>query len=472
MRSEPTSRYPIVPAFVFLGLLLALMILPEVIRVFLDRRLEKRFAQPVAIRDVDLNLITGRARISNLVIGSRDQGHPFLIVPALDMHFSPRTLFEKKEVVIDSLVANRPKIVFERTASREWKVPRRRVNSSNGNRNGNGSRLKFKNLNGLDARGAQITLLDRTTDPSASTMIEAADLTFRPIADKPGHVQISLDGKMAGAAPVKINGWMTRRHLPRRYDFKGVIQDYELSRLNPYAKKYVGHYVRRGRVTIKFHYRYNAGSLYALNEITINKAQVSPALGNNFKKQVGIPLGLALALLEDADGAVHLRVLVQGNVRNPDFQVDGVVWKAVRNGILKSLVAPLRLLGQIVTLGGAITEVKINPVGFRSGTLAYDSEAPKRLDRLVKFLGDRPKVDIELKGRASRRESPALARRRKGGKSVTEQDLRSLAQRRVRLVEKTLVQRGIPSKRLFVVTGDNSSVTAQGTGRVVFRLLD
>jgi len=472
MPSEPTSRYPIVPAFIFLFFLLALLVLPEVIRFLIDRRLENRLGRPVAIRDVDLNLITGQARISNLVISSKDQAQPFLILPALDLHFSPRTLFQKKEVVIDSLIAKGPKLYLERTASRKWKVPNRRLPNSNAKRNGTGSRFKFQNLNGLDARKAQITLVDRTTDPAAITIVEEADLTFRSQPQKPGRIQVTLDGMMAGSAPVKLHGWFTRRNLPRRYDFEGIIEDYELSRLNPYAKKYVGHYIRRGRVTIKFRYRYDAGTLYALNEITIKKAQVSPALGRNFKEEVGIPLGLALALLEDANGAVRLRVLVQGNVSKPEFQVGGVVWKSVRNGILKGLVAPLRLLGHIVTLGGTITKVQINPVGFKSGSLTFDSQANTRLQRLVKFLQSRPKVDIELKGRASRQESQALARRRTRGKSVTEQDLRSLAERRVRLVEKTLIQRGIKSKRMFVVTGEPSSVTGQGNGRVVFRLLD
>jgi outer membrane protein OmpA-like peptidoglycan-associated protein len=448
------------------------MILPELIRLLIDRRLENRLGRPVAIGDVDLNLITGRARISNLVISSKDQAQPFLFLPALDLHFSPRTLFQKKEVVIDSLVAKGPKLYLERTASREWKVPKRRLPYSNGRRNGTGGRFKFKNLNGLDALKAQITLVDRTTDPAATTIVEEADLTFRFQPQKPGHVQVNLDGMMAGSAPVKLHGWFTRWNLPRRYNFEGVIEDYELSRLNPYAKKYVGHYIRRGRVTIKFRYRYNTGNLYALHEITIKKAQVSPALANNFKEEVGIPLRLALAILEDANGAIQLRILVQGNVSKPEFQVGGIVWKSVRNGILKSLVAPLRLLGHIVTLGGTITEVKINPVGFKSGSLTFDSQANTRLQRLVKFLQSRPKVDIELKGRASRQESQALAQRRTRGNRVTEQDLRSLAEGRVRLVEKTLIQRGIKSKRLFVVTGDPRSVTGQGNGRVVFRLLD
>ncbi len=472
MPSKPTSRYPIVPAFIFLFFLLALMMLPEVIRLLIDRQLENRLGRPVAIRDVDLNLITGRARITNLVISSKDQTQPFLFLPALDLHFSPRTLFQKKEVVIDSIVAKGPKLYIERTASREWKIPRRRLPNSNGKRNGTKPRFRFKNLNGFDARKAQFTLVDRTTDPAATTIVQEADITFRSLPNKPGHVQVNLDGMMAGSAPVRLHGWFTRRNVPRRYDIKGVIEDYELSRLNPYAKKYVGHYIRRGRVTIKFHYRYDAGTLYALHEITINKAQVSPALGKYFKEQVGIPLGLALALLQDANGAVQLRVLVQGNVGDPEFQVGGVVWKSVRNGILKSLVAPLRLLGHIVTLGGIITEVRLNPVEFKSGSLTFDSQSAARLQRLVKFLQSRPKVDIELKGRASRQESQALARRRNRGKNVSEQDLRSLAQRRVRLVEKNLLQRGIKSKRLFVVTGDPRSVTPQGNGRVVFRLLD
>ena len=472
MPSKPTFRYPIVPAFIFLFFLLALMMLPEVIRLLMDRRLESQLATPVTIRDVDLNLITGQARISNLVISSNDQTQPFLLLPTLDLHFSPRTLFKKKEVAIDSIVAKSPKLYLERTASWEWKVPKGRLPNSNGKRNGTKSRFSFKNLNGFDTRKTQITLVDRTTDPAATTIVQEADITFRSLPNKPGHVQVNLNGMMAGSAPVKLHGWFTHGNLPLRYDIKGVIEDYELSRMNPYGKKYVGHYIRRGRVTIKFHYRYDIGALYALHEITINKAQVSPALGKNFKEQVGIPLGLALALLQDAKGAVQLRVLVQGNVGDPEFQVGGVVWKSVRNGILKGLVAPLRLLGHIITLGGIITEVRLNPVEFKSGSFTLDSQAAAGLTQLVKFLQSRPKVDIELKGQASRQESQALAQRRNGGKSVSEQDLHFLAQRRVRLVEKDLIQRGIKSKRLFVVTGDPQSVTAQGNGRVVFRLLD
>jgi len=138
MPSETTSRYPVVPAIIFLFILLALMILPEVVRLLLDRRLESRLSRPVTIRDVDLNLITGRARISNLVIGSDNQTQPFLSLATLDLHFSPRALFQNKEVVIDSLVAKRPKLYIERTASKEWKVPKRRLPNSNGRKNGTG----------------------------------------------------------------------------------------------------------------------------------------------------------------------------------------------------------------------------------------------------------------------------------------------------------------------------------------------
>jgi outer membrane protein OmpA-like peptidoglycan-associated protein len=96
----------------------------------------------------------------------------------------------------------------------------------------------------------------------------------------------------------------------------------------------------------------------------------------------------------------------------------------------------------------------------------------KQLDRLATFLRKRPNVELQLRGRASRREAKALPKKRRRGRGSTEQKLRKLAEDRARLVERTLVRRRVAAKRLFVLTGDPNAVKKRGTGRVEFRLLD
>ncbi|MEE9220391.1 MAG: hypothetical protein V3U34_02515, partial [candidate division NC10 bacterium] len=106
------------------------------------------------------------------------------------------------------------------------------------------------------------------------------------------------------------------------------------------------------------------------------------------------------------------------------------------------------------------------------GSLKPDKRGVKRLDRLAAFLRKRPNVELQLRGRASRREAKALARQRRRARGSTEQKLRKLAEDRARFIERALVRRRVAAKRLFVLTADPNAVKKRGVGRVEFRLLD
>ena len=464
MPSEQSRRYPVVPGLIFLLILLGLLILPEVMRRLAIQQLQAGLAAPVAITDVDLNLFTGRARFTDLVVGSKDKTQPILHLSTLDLHFSRRALLQG-EVIIYTATASRPELYLERTGLTPLKVVLRQLAEA-------WKVISNFTIKGFEVHKGQITVVDRTITPVVRSVLRDVQLTVRPVAQTPGPVSLSLKGTLAGSSSIKLHGWFTPFTRPLRLFLEGTVRDYELSQLNPYAKKYVGHNVRRGRVTNEFRYRYDAGTVSALNDIRIRQIQVGAALSDEFQRQVGIPLKLALVLLEDATGEIRLRVSVKGNVDSPEFQVSGVTWKGVRSAVLRGLVAPLRLVGHILTLGGKIEAVRINPVGFMPGSLTPDPDAAVRIDRLITFLRNRPMVELQLLGRASRRETRALARRRPRARRATEQDLRALAEGRVRLIERTLVRRGVAPKRLFVVTGDPSTVTGRGASRVDFRLLD
>ena len=467
--STQPHRYPVVPGILFLLLLLALLILPEAARRLVIQQLEASLEVPVSIRDVDLNLITGRARISGLVIGSKNGAPPILDLPRLDLHFKQRLLLEK-QIIIERVIATGARVNLERTGLVEYKgIEILRPVESEWGVVGN-----FKlDIQEFEARSSQITVTDRRTTPVLITTVGNIEFNARPSIKTgvPTKIDLKLAGTLPGSSSMKLKGWFTPFAQPLQVQLEGSLEHYELSYLNPYAKTYLGNEFRRGRISSDFKFRINGDNIDAFNDLRIRQVEIGANYGDQFKRQVGVSLKTAVSLLEDSDGGIHLPISVKGKINSPEFDAGDVMWKALRNGVVKTMIAPFRLLGNIITLGGKITEIRIDPVHFRSGSLTLDKKAQQQIERLSTFLKSRPTLDLQLQGRSSRTEANVLARRKPGGKGVTDRDLRALAERRVRLIEKTMARQGVPSKRLFVLASDRQSVMAKGTGRVEFRVI-
>jgi outer membrane protein OmpA-like peptidoglycan-associated protein len=318
----------------------------------------------------------------------------------------------------------------------------------------------------LTMQQSSIEFVDATLTPAFTGVMSHMSADVHNRYPKKDRADLTLKGSLAGSAPVKLKGWFTPVKRPPKVYLAGTVQDFELSRVNPYAEKYVRH-----RVSTEVEYTYDAGELDAGNEIRIRQVKVSDALSEEFEAEVGIPLKLAVALLEGLDGEIRIRVPVQGNLDNPEMKMDSVVWDAVRNSIMKAITVPFQLFGKILKAGGKILSVRIKPIGFQPGSLKPDARGKARLDELVTFLRKRPKLQLEIEGQASRAEAKAVSQKRRRGRVATDQELRKLAEARARYIERTLARRGIKRKRLYILTGEDDTVRKRGRGQVVFSML-
>lgn len=323
----------------------------------------------------------------------------------------------------------------------------------------------------LTLEKSRVEFVDATLTPAFTGTMSNMSAEVHNRYPKKDRADLKLKGTLAGAAPVTLTGWFTPVARPPKVYIQGTVQDFELSRVNPYAEKYVRHPVRRGRVTTGVEYAYNAGNIDAGNEIRIRQIKVGDPLDKEFEAEVGIPLKLAVGLLEGLDGEIHIQVPVRGDLDNPEMQLDSVVWDAVRNAILKAITVPFQVFGKILQAGGKILSVQIEPVSFRPGSVTPDARGEKRLEELVTFLRKRPKLELEIEGQASLTEGKALPADRRHGRVATERELRKLAEDRARYIEQTLARRGIARKRLFVLKGEPEAVSEDGPGRVAFRML-
>ncbi|HEY7168248.1 MAG TPA: DUF748 domain-containing protein [Candidatus Binatia bacterium] len=257
-------------------------------------------------------------------------------------------------------------------------------------------------------KNSSTEFIDASVKPEFETRLSNITLEAGRLGRQSASTPVNFSATVNESAKLEVKGSIKPFEKPAQVKLNGTVRNYDLSELNPYATKVIEYRIQRGHVTTQIEYTYDAGDLNGRNQIAIRRLQLGEKTGNEFEQRVGIPLRLAIALLQDADGTIRLAVPVSGNLNNPQVEIAGIIWKAVRNAIIKVITAPLRLLGNVVTLGGRINRIHIDPVEFQPGSVAFTPQAQKQLTRLQRFLKEKPKLDVEIRALACREEIQAL----------------------------------------------------------------
>lgn len=366
-------------------------------------------------------------------------------------------------------------------------------------------------LRRVELRESRLEFSDAAVRPAFRASLEAVALDARRSPGDARRMDVELRGRLGEAAPVEAQGWATPFAGGLRLRLTGSVQDYDLAALNPYVVRYVGYRLERGRLSARLSGSYGDGRYTADTHLTIRHIAVGREVDSDFRASVGIPLPLAVSLLEGPGGEIDLHVPISGGPEGREIGFRSIVMTAVRNTLVKALAAPFRAFGTLVTLGGRIGEIRIDPVQFRPGSLEPDDAATVRLARVVDFLKDHPRLGLALRGRATAAETDALKRERlkealekappgpdtplvavyqsaggRAGKSlppaaemerfvldrmtITDADLRDLAGARARVIREALVRRGVTPGRLFT-TPDGTPISDTGVGGVEFELV-
>jgi hypothetical protein len=214
-----------------------------------------------------------------------------------------------------------------------------------------------------------------------------------------GQVQLAdLDvrGRAEGTATLAIGGKVNPLAKPLALDIQGKVRDLELSPLSPYAIKYAGYGIERGKMSVDVGYKVQPdGKLDASNNIVLNQLQFGDKVDG---APHSLPVKLAVALLADRDGVIDINLPISGSLNDPEFKLGAVIWKVVTNLIVKAVTAPFSLLANAFGGGGGDDS---GAVVFASGQSALDPQAMATLDKLAKALIDRPSLRMTVVGQAN-----------------------------------------------------------------------
>lgn len=265
--------------------------------------------------------------------------------------------------------------------------------------------------------GGKVDFNDRFIKPNYSANL--SELTGTLGAFSAGSAEMAplqLKGKVEGTGLLDISGRLNPSGAPLALDITASATDIELAPLSPYAGKYAGYAIERGKLSTRVHYEIEPGGrLQADNKIVLNQLTFGDRIDSPTATR--LPVKLAVALLKDRDGVIDVNLPVSGSLNDPEFSVGGLVVKLIVNLLTKALMSPFSLLS-----GGGGAEM--SQLEFKPGTAALQPEAAKKLEPLTRVLADRPALQLSITGwvdpaaerraaQAARLEEALLAERRR-----------------------------------------------------------
>jgi Domain of Unknown Function (DUF748) len=203
---------------------------------------------------------------------------------------------------------------------------------------------------------------------------------------------LELRGRAEGTASLEILGKLNPLAKPLALDITGKVRDLELPPLSPYAIKYAGYGINRGKMSVDVNYivlpngQLTAKNKLVLNQLTFgDKVEGAPA---------SLPVKLAVALLADRNGVIDLDLPISGSLNDPQFSLGPIIIKVILNVIVKAITAPFSLLANAFGGGGN----ELSSVSFAAGSTRLAPDAKAGLDKVAKALTDRPALKLTVVG--------------------------------------------------------------------------
>jgi uncharacterized protein involved in outer membrane biogenesis len=242
--------------------------------------------------------------------------------------------------------------------------------------------------------GGRVSFTDRSVRPGYTA--EVTDLNARVAglssdastqADLDVHGSLDHSGDLSIAG--KVNPLAKELFVDLKVDLKGV----ELPPASPYAGKYAGYGISKGKLGLSLDYHIEKSRLDARNRLLIDQF----AFGDKVPSPdaTKLPVRLAVALLKDRHGVIDVDLPITGSLQDPQFKVWGAILKVLGNLIAKAATAPFSLIASAFGGGDQLSHLD-SPAGLPG----LDAAAPDKVRTLGKVLHERPGLSFEIEGRA------------------------------------------------------------------------
>ena len=251
-------------------------------------------------------------------------------------------------------------------------------------------------IEAVTLQGGRVQFLDRTLKPSYSAeMTEIGGRVSGLSSAETSLADVELRGKMNGSSPLEITGKVNPLKQDLFVDVRARFTGMDLSPTSPYSGKYVGYTIEKGKLSFDLKYLIDKKKLNSENKVFIDQFTFGEQVDS--PDATRLPVKLAVALLKDRNGEIHLDIPVTGSLDDPEFSIFRIVLRIIGNLITKAVTSPFALLG--AAFGGGGEEMQY--VEFDAGLASIPADGLKKVDALAAALSEKPALKLDITGYVS-----------------------------------------------------------------------
>jgi hypothetical protein len=203
--------------------------------------------------------------------------------------------------------------------------------------------------------------------------------------------EVELRGMWNKTEPIEITGKLNPVAQDLFVDLNVRLKDIELSPMTPYASKYLGYTIQKGKLAMDLKYLIVKKKLDAENKIFFDQLTLGERVES--PQATKLPVKFGISLLKDRKGEIHLDVPVTGRLDDPKFSVFRIVLQVIGNLLVKAATSPFALIGALVGGGEQLEYAE-----FEYGSAEVKGETVKKLNTIAKALQDRPEIKLDVEG--------------------------------------------------------------------------
>lgn len=213
------------------------------------------------------------------------------------------------------------------------------------------------------------------------------------ISNNKGEVSyVDIDGAVDEYGSAKLQGSVETSDFKSFTDINFNFRNLSLDSFSGYSAQFAGYKIEKGKLFLDLGYKIHDSQMLGKNSLIIKNIELGDEIEDeNITK---LPLGFAVALLEDSEGVIDINMPVEGNLNKPDFKYGAMILKTFVNLIVKAVTAPFRFLGEAMGIDGE--DLKF--AEFEASEFALLPPEREKLDNVAQMLLKKPKLSLGVIG--------------------------------------------------------------------------
>jgi len=287
------------------------------------------------------------------------------------------------------------------------------------------------NANQVKIEGGHLIFTDYTHGDKFQYDLDSLYMLSNKVSSDNNRISLNVRSLLNRSGNLKATLAVSPKNF-EDMEIDGIVSGLLVSDFNPYSKYYVATPFLNGVATYTNKTTILNGKLNSKNILDIFKIEAGKKEKN--KTAMNIPVRLAVSLLRDVHGNIHLEIPVSGSLKDPKFKWGKVVWQVLKNIMVKAATAPFRFFAN--AFGGK--EQDYNQVNFDYLQNSLSASQTKVLDNLAKVLTEKPDLKLQLiqvTSREDEAETYALQQIKKQYLNITADSITNSLQSRIDSVD-------------------------------------